>query len=163
MSGPLSPKPTYQSEEAQEILQLALLQRSDGGELSRTQLLEMAEELEIPLDILRAAEQNWLERQEESSQRLAFERDRWVLLKQQVGQYAIANSFLVLLNLAMDRSLSWSLYVLLLWGMGLSLKLWQTAQTTGGAYERAYGRWQRRHQIKSAGKKLWRQLQRAFD
>ncbi|MEO0947763.1 MAG: 2TM domain-containing protein [Cyanobacteria bacterium J06641_5] len=163
MSGPLSPKPTYQSEEAQEILQLALLQRSDGGELSRAQLLEMAEELEIPMDILQVAEQNWLERQEESSQRLAFERDRWALLKQQVGQYAIANGFLVLLNLAVDRSLSWSLYVLLLWGMGLSLKLWQTAQTTGNAYERAYSRWQRRRQLKSAGQKLWRSLQRAFD
>ena len=163
MSGPLSPKPTYQNEEVQEILQLALLQRSDGGEVSRAQLLEIAEELDIPLDILQAAERDWLERQAESGQRQDFERDRWILLKQQIGQFAIANGFLVLLNLAMDRSLSWSLYVLLLWGMGLSLKLWQTAQTTGNAYERAYGRWQRRRQIKSAGQKLWQRLQRALD
>lgn len=163
MSGSHSPKPTYQSEEVQEILQLALLRRSDGGELSRAQLLEMAEELEIPFEILQAAERDWLDRQAEVSQRQAFERDRWIQLKQQIGQFAIANSFLVLLNLAIDRSLSWSLYVLLLWGMGLSLKLWQTAQTTGDRYERAYSRWQRRRQLQSSAKKLWQRLQRALD
>ena len=159
---PHPPKTPYQTEEVQEILQLALLHRSDGGELSRAQLLEMAVELDIPPEALQAAEQEWLAQQVVEQERLAFERARWSNLKQQIGQYAIVNGFLVLLNLSISHNLSWSLYVLLSWGMGLSLKIWKTAQTHGEDYERSYESWQRRRQIKRSAQKLWTRVQRVL-
>lgn len=160
---PRSPKSIYQTEEVQEILQLALLRCSDGGELSRAQLLEMAVELDIPPETLQAAEQDWLAREAAEQERQAFERVRWGKLKQQIGQYAIVNSFLVLLNLSISHELSWSLYVLLSWGMGLSLKIWKTAQTQGDDYERAYDDWQRRRQLKHSAQKLWTRLRQAIE
>ncbi len=160
---PRPPKATYQPEEVQEILQLALVQRSEGGELTREQLIEMAVELDIPLEALQAAERDWLAREAEDRDRREFERARWSNLKQQIGQFAIANGFLVLLNLAISNNLSWSLYILLLWGMGLSLKIWKTAQIHGDDYERAYANWQRRRQLRHSARKLWTRVQRALE
>jgi len=51
------------------------------------------------------------------------------------GNCVIVNSFLVLLNLVSAGGLSWSLYIVLFWGLGLGLDTWNTYQYTGEEYE----------------------------
>jgi hypothetical protein len=68
-------------------------------------------------------------------------------LKENLVKYSIVNSFLVLLNLASTHNLSWSLYILLAWGLGLSLQAWKTYQTSGEEYEQAFQRWRVKQQL----------------
>ena len=51
----------YASEEAQQILQIAIAKETEGGELTRTQLMEIAAELNIAPETLMSAEREWLD------------------------------------------------------------------------------------------------------
>ncbi|TAG97316.1 MAG: hypothetical protein EAZ18_03230 [Oscillatoriales cyanobacterium] len=138
----------YGSEDAQAILQIAIAQKEENGELSRVQLFEIAAELGISEQDIAAAEQQWLANRGESSQKLAFNNYRRRKLQKNVTKYAIVNTFLVLLNLAGgSHELSWSLFILLTWGLGLSLNAWNVYQTQGEDYEEAFQRWRLKKQV----------------
>jgi 2TM domain len=137
----------YGSEDAQAILQIAIAQKQENGELSRVQLFEIASELGISEQDIVAAEQQWLANRGESSQKLAFNNYRRRKLQKNVTKYAIVNTFLVLLNLAGSHELSWSLFILLTWGLGLSLNAWNVYQTQGEDYEEAFQRWRLKKQV----------------
>ncbi len=137
----------YGSEDAQGILQIAIAQKAENGELSRVQLFEIAAELGISEQDIAAAEQQWLANRGESSQKLAFNNYRRRKLQKNVTKYAIVNTFLVLLNLAGSHELSWSLFILLTWGLGLSLNAWNVYQIQGEDYEEAFQRWRLKKQV----------------
>jgi hypothetical protein len=139
--------PSYSQEDVQQILHLALARQEQSGEMTRAQLLEIAEDLGITPDALQAAEKEWLARQSEFQQRQVFDTYRLSKLKENLVKYSIVNSFLVLLNLASTHNLSWSLYILLAWGLGLSLQAWKTYQTSGEEYEQAFQRWRVKQQL----------------
>ncbi|MEZ2236526.1 2TM domain-containing protein [Microcoleus sp.] len=137
----------YGSEDAQAILQIAIAQKQENGELSRVQLFEIAAELGISEQDIVAAEQQWLAHRGESTEKLAFNAYRRRQLQKNVTKYGIINTFLVLLNLAGNHELSWSLFILLTWGLGLSLNAWNVYQTEGDDYEQAFGRWRLKKQV----------------
>lgn len=137
----------YGSEDAQAILQIAIARRQDEGELSRVQLFEIAAELGISEQDIVAAEQQWLANRGEFSEKLAFNGYRRGKLQKNVTKYGIINTFLVLLNLAGSHELSWSLFILLGWGLGLSLNAWNVYQTEGEDYEQAFQRWRLKKQV----------------
>ena len=138
----------YHQEDIQQILQLAIARQDHQGEaLSYAQLVEIATELGISAEHLQAAEQEWLVRQDQWQEQRAFNAYRQSKLQQHFGKYIITNSFLVPLNLAMTDHLSWSLYILLGWGLGLSLNAWKTYQAQGDEYEKAFQIWRRKHQL----------------
>jgi len=56
----------------------------------------------------------------------------------------------VLLNLVSAGGLSWSLYIVLFWGLGLGLDTWNTYQYTGEEYERDFQKWHRQHLLKQS-------------
>ncbi|HAT14117.1 MAG TPA: hypothetical protein DCS91_11580, partial [Microcoleaceae bacterium UBA11344] len=66
----------YGSEDAQAILQIAIAQKEENGELSRVQLFEIAAELGISEQDIVAAEQQWLANRGEVQEKLAFNRYR---------------------------------------------------------------------------------------
>ncbi|MGL5058465.1 MAG: 2TM domain-containing protein [Microcoleus sp.] len=137
----------YTSEDAQAILQLAIARREEAGELSRVQLFEIAAELGISETDILAAEQQWLVNRGEFQEKLAFNRYRRGKLRKNVIKYGIINTFLVLLNLVGSHELSWSLFILLTWGLGLALNAWNVYQTEGEEYEKAFGRWRLKKQV----------------
>lgn len=139
---------TYHQEDIQQILQIALARRADDEEFSREQLLEIAAELEISPECLHSAEQEWLAQKGELQKRQAFNIQRHRKLQQRFGNYAIVNSFLVMLDLVSGGGVSWSLYVVLFWGLKLGLDGWNTFQTKGEDYERAFQKWNRQHQLR---------------
>ena len=49
----------YVSENAQQILQIAIAKETEAGELTRTQLMEIAAELNISSETMQLAEQEW--------------------------------------------------------------------------------------------------------
>ncbi|MGE5659656.1 MAG: 2TM domain-containing protein [Actinomycetota bacterium] len=138
---------TYGSEDAQAILQLAIARRQEVGELSRTQLFEIAAELGISPEDVVAAEQEWLTHSAEDREKQVFNSYRRNKLRKNFVKYGIVNSFLLLFNLVSMGGLSWSLYILLAWGLGLSLTAWNTYQIEGEEYEQAFQRWRLKKQF----------------
>ncbi len=138
----------YTQEDIQQILHIAIAQQVDTGEFSREQLLEIAAELGISPQLLQIAEQEWQQQQSLQRQRQDFDTYRRHYLRQSGIKYLIVNSFLVGLNALMGFSTPWSLYVLLFWGLGLSLKTWKVYASRGEDYERAFQQWYRRHQLR---------------
>jgi hypothetical protein len=139
---------SYPQEDAQQILQLAIARQAESEALTRAQLVEIAEEMDIDPEMLRSAEQEWLTRQNESKERQAFDHYRQSQFQQQLTRYTIVNIFLVALDLSTHPNLSWSLYVVLGWGLAVALKGWRAYCRTGEDYEQEFRRWSRQQQLK---------------
>lgn len=140
----------YHQEDIQQILQIAIARQAYEGEFTREQLLEIAAELEISPECLQVAEKEWLIQQSDNQRRQEFNQSRRKKLQKRLGKYAISNSFLFLLDLVSGGGISWSLYILLFWGLFLGLDVWNIYQAQGEDYERAFKNWQRQHQIKQS-------------
>lgn len=139
---------SYDQEDIQQILNIAIARQVHKGEFSREQLLEIAAELEISSECLQAAEREWLAQQSGIQKRQEFNLYRRGKLQKRFGNYLIFNSFFVLLNLVGAGELSWSLYILLFSGLGLGLDTWNTYLSHNQDYERAFQKWHRQHQLK---------------
>ncbi|HBE59859.1 MAG TPA: hypothetical protein DDW56_20820 [Cyanobacteria bacterium UBA11366] len=138
---------SYRSEEIQQILNLAIARQASGEDFSRSQLVEIAAELGISPEKLDLAEKEWLLQQEAQQKHREFNIYRRRQLQQSFAKYVIVNGFLVAINLLSAGSLSWSLYILLFWGLGLGLRTWSTYQLEGDEYEQAFQKWYRKQQI----------------
>lgn len=138
---------TYSQEQVQQILNLAIEQQAYEGEFSHEQLVEIAEELGISQIALSHAAQSLKTQQGELVRRQSFDQYRQINLRKKAGRFAIANSSLILLNTLMGFSFPWSLYIALLWGLRLGLNAWNVYHTGDEAYEQAFRRWERKHQL----------------
>ena len=153
---------SYSQEDIQEILQLAIANHHTDDELSREQLWEIASELDISNAVIQSAERNWLERKAVNRQRQAFDLHRRQKFKQKVTKFAIINTFLVSLNFIAVGTVSWSLYILLFWGLGSALNGWKAYQSQGEAYEREFQRWSFQNEVKQTVATVWTKLQKAW-
>ena len=153
---------SYNQEQIQQILQIAIARQTDDTEFTREQLLEIASELEISPECLQVAEQQWLAKQGEIQKRQDFNRYRRTKLQQQAGKYTVINSFLMLLNIVNAGQLSWSLYIALFWGLGLGLNALNTFQSGGEDYEKAFQRWYRQYQLKQSLTTVWDKVLKAW-
>ena len=153
---------SYTQEDVQQILQLAIARQAYQGELSREQLWEIAAELEIDTQSMQAAEQDWLQYKSLEKKRQAFDLYRRDKLKQKATKYLIVNAFFIFLNLITASTLSWSLYILLLSGLVLSLDTWKTLQSKGEAYEQAFQHWNFKQEMKNSMGSLWEKLKKAW-
>jgi hypothetical protein len=153
---------TYTQEEVQQILHLAIAQGSEREELSREQLWEIATELEIDGATLQKAELDWLNGRFLDKKRQEFNLYRREVLKNKAIRYAIVNGFLLTIDLIAGGGLSWSMYILLFWGIGLSLATWRTFQSRGDAYEQAFQKWNLKNEMKQSMIVLWNKLKKAW-
>ncbi|WP_204141485.1 2TM domain-containing protein [Halomicronema sp. CCY15110] len=139
---------SYQSEDAQAILQIAIARHTEDGELTRSQLFEIADELGIAPTTLREAEQQWALQQQESVELAEFNQYQQQCFQSHLVRFAIINSVLLILNWMAADTLSWALYILVFWGAGLSLQAWQTYWPNEQQYRNRFEKWRRREQIK---------------
>ncbi|MGQ4647319.1 2TM domain-containing protein [Lyngbya aestuarii] len=146
---------SYKQEEIQQILNLAIAHQVEGGDFSHEQLVEIAAELCISTESLQLAQQEWLVQQKDQQKRDQFNSYRHRKLQRNFGKYLIVNIFLVCLNLLTSGQLSWSLYILLFWGLGLGLSAWSTYQSEGEEYQRSFQKWQRQQQLKQVANSLY--------
>lgn len=153
---------SYSQEDIQEILHLAIANHPTDEELSRAQLWEIAAELDIDNSMIQAAEKSWLEQKVIDRQRNAFNLVRRQKFQQKLTKYAIINTFLVSFNFILVGTLSWSLYILLFWGLGVALSGWKAYQSSGEEYERAFQRWCFQNDIKQTVSSVWTKVQRSW-
>lgn len=138
---------TYNEESIQQILKIAMSRQGQSGDLTRSQLQEIADELGISEDNLIAAEQDWDIQQQEREDRQDFNAYRHLQLHQGLVRCLVISLFLVLSNLIMNHRISWSVYPIMVWSFFLSLQAWRTYQQEGEDYDRAFRRWKLGQQI----------------
>lgn len=154
---------SYSQEDIQQILQIAIANHYTEEELSRQQLWEIAAELDLSNATIQAAERNWLEKKVIDRQRHAFDLHRRQKFKQKFTKYAIINTFLISFNLIAVGTVSWSLYVLLFWGLGIALSGWKAYQSQGEEYERAFQRWSFQNEVKQTVATVWTKFQQVWE
>lgn len=140
----------YRQEDAYQILQLAIARQTQSDELTRLQLLEIADEIGISRDDLMLAEQEWLSRKGQDQERSAYNQYRRHRWQRHAMRYLIVNAFLALLAWSTTGGLSWSIYILFGWGMLLALDAWNAYQTQGFVYEQAFEIWRRKRWLKQS-------------
>jgi 2TM domain len=138
----------YSAEDAQRILQIAIARDTESGELSRTQLLEIAAELGIAAETLRSAEQEWLALKDQSQEQKLFHDHRLQRFQHHLVRYGIINGFFVAIDLLLGGGLGFSLYIALIWGMFVALHGWRTYQTSGYRYQQDFEKWRRNRLVK---------------
>ncbi|WP_319419692.1 2TM domain-containing protein [Pleurocapsa sp. FMAR1] len=153
---------SYSQDDIQQILNIAIARHHTHEELSRQQLWEIASELDISNAIIQAAEKDWLEQKIVDRQRHTFNLYRRQNFKQKLTKFAIVNIFLVSLNIIAAGSLTWSLYILLFWGLGVALNGWRAYQTQGEEHERAFQRWSFQNEVKQTVSTVWTKLQKTW-
>jgi hypothetical protein len=158
----LRPPDFYSQEDVQHILNIAIAKKTDQGELSRSQLWEIASELAIDGESLVSAELDWLNSKVLDQKREEFNRFRQDQLRQKAVRYLIISSFLIVLNLLSAHALTWALYGLLILGLPLALEAWKTWQTQGESYEIAFQRWKIKNEVKQSITTFWNRLQRVW-
>ncbi|PAX57164.1 2TM domain-containing protein [Brunnivagina elsteri] len=142
----------YSQEDIQQILHLAIARQvdNDDREFSYEQLLEIANELEIAPESLKIAETDWLSKQSETQQRLAFDEFRQKRFQKRLGNYAIFNGFLIFVDFIGGFTISWSLYPLSFFILIIGLEAWNIFNAKGEDYEIAFQKWNRRHMMKKS-------------
>ncbi|MEO1352230.1 MAG: 2TM domain-containing protein [Cyanobacteria bacterium J06635_15] len=140
----------YASEEAQEILQIAIAKQTESGELSRGQLSEIASELGISDDDLWAAEQEWINHKGEMQEQATFNQYRRQRFQHHLIRYLVTNGFLVLIDLLLGGGIQLSLFILLVWGIGLALHAWQTFWPSRIRYDEDFQKWQRKKRLRQS-------------
>jgi hypothetical protein len=147
-----SPLRSYSQEDVQQILTIALAQQPDEATaLSYTQLLEIAEELNISPSALKVAEDKWLTQQGATQKRQEFDAYRLAQLQNKLGTYVIINISLFSLNWLTGLGVPWSLYIAIALGMKLGLEAWNFYyRRQGSAYDRAFQNWQRKQKIQKS-------------
>ncbi|WP_072621268.1 2TM domain-containing protein [Spirulina major] len=152
----------YQSDDIQQILQLAIARNDREGEFTRTQLLEIAEELEIPLTCLEAAEQDWRLSRLETEKRQEFDRYRFAQFRHKAVKYMILAGFFMSLDLLSGGGLGWSRYLVVVLVTLSVLGGWKIFQPKGPAYERELAQWESRRQLQQTLNTAWQSIRSFF-
>ncbi|ELS00352.1 hypothetical protein Xen7305DRAFT_00000520 [Xenococcus sp. PCC 7305] len=152
----------YTTEDIQHILQIAIARQGEDDQLTRKQLWEIAEELDLDPQTIQAAETDWLQLKTIQEKHLAFDRYRHDCFKQKLVKYLIINAFLVAINFLVLNFTPWSIFILLLWSPAIALSAWKTFHLQGDEYERAFQRWDFQNEVKKTVNNLWQRLYKAW-
>ncbi|NES99551.1 MAG: 2TM domain-containing protein [Sphaerospermopsis sp. SIO1G2] len=109
---------TYNSQEMQQILDVAF-QRQQQGEFTQEQIIEIASELGVSEEALKAAEKVWLMKQFEVKKQQMSNYQKRQEFRSHLISFIVINAFLILLNLFTSPDYFWAIFPLLGWGIGL--------------------------------------------
>lgn len=141
----------YPAEDAQQILQIAIARQTESGELSRGQLLEIAEELGIASETLLAAEQEWQLRKFELADQKLFDQQRRQRFQHGLSRFVILGGLSLGFSTLVAHWLIWPIYFIFgPWGIKLAWDAWRIYQPNEYSYSQEFERWRRRKQMKRA-------------
>lgn len=146
---------SYTQTEIRQILEIALSRQIQSPSLTRKQLWELSAELGIDLIAIQEAEKNWLEQKTIKLQKREFNLYRRQELTAKIIRFAFINAIMIMIDWFTIHHLSWSLYLIVIWGLGLGLDCWKTTQTRGDEYEQAFQSWRVRQELKSSLSTIW--------
>ncbi|HSM80793.1 MAG TPA: 2TM domain-containing protein [Nodosilinea sp.] len=147
----------YEAEDAQQILSLAIARQTESGALSRSQLLEIADELGLSAADITAAEREWDIKKYELADQQLFDSQRRQRFHHGLSQFVISGSFLLLFLVLTGGVGFWGGLVKFLlylsvapWGLKLSWDAWRIYRPNEYGYRKEFERWRRKQQLKRA-------------
>ncbi|TVQ09141.1 MAG: hypothetical protein EA368_10180 [Leptolyngbya sp. DLM2.Bin27] len=152
----------YPAEDAQQILSLAIARQTESGELSRTQLLEIADELGISADLITAAEREWDVKKYELADQKLFDSQRRQRLHHDLAQFLIIGGGVLVFQLVTGGWLwNWLIYITFgPWALQIAWDAWRIYRPNEYSYRKEFQRWRRKQQMKRAVggvvRRLWR-------
>ncbi|NJK60596.1 MAG: Pr2TM family membrane protein [Oscillatoriales cyanobacterium SM2_1_8] len=142
---------TYSDQEVQEILQRALARRAQGSDrLSRERVQEIAAELGVSEAEYCQAEQEWQRQRGENQLAQTFATQKRRRFRDGLVRFAIVNAFLMSLDFWGHHRLSWSVYPLLGWGLGMALDAWVTFNPQNPTYQKQFTAWKEQYERERA-------------
>jgi hypothetical protein len=137
----------YDEDQVTQILRHALSSRSPNPQkLSREQVGEIAAELGVSREEFLAAEQKWRSQEFQNTELVKFDTYKQQKFRDGVLKYAIVNAFLISINLFSSGNVTWAVYPLMFWGIGIALDAWATYQKDSSEYAKQFEKWQRKQQ-----------------
>ncbi len=136
-------------EDVDEILKLAL-RRQDGsdGDL-RGRLTVAAQELGISDQDLKAAETEYLRNKADTQEFLEFKNRQRRELREHVFAYFIVNALLVAINLFTSGKLTWAVWPILGWGIGLAFHAWAALNSDSESFQEEFEQFRRKQARKN--------------
>lgn len=150
----------YASEDAQQILQIAIAKETESGDLTRIQLAEIASELNIAPETLWSAEREWIALQSESAQQQLFNQQRRQVFQGHLVRYGIVVGFLGLLSFPFSWIGPFATFVAIGWGIPLTLHGLNAYKTSGYRYQKEFEKWNRKRRVKQTVRSLFNRLLR---
>jgi hypothetical protein len=147
----------YPAEDAQQILSIAMARQVDSGELSRAQLLEIAEELGISAETLAEAEREWDVKKYEIADQRQFDRERKQRFQHGLSRFCFLTGFWLVILIVAGGGGFWAfaakffLYLLSApWGLKLAWDWWRIYRPNEYSYTKEFQRWRRKQQMRRA-------------
>lgn len=132
---------TYSEEQVDQILRYALAKRTNGQNLTKQQIYEIASDMGVSETDFLSAVQEWQSKQVVRKEQVEFDKYKKKSFQSNLLKFGIVNSFLVALNLFTSGSIGWAIYPLLFWGLAVALDAWVTYQTESEEYEKQFQKW----------------------
>lgn len=139
----------YTHDEAEQILRIAVRQEveqpdgSGAAGVSEEALLRMASELGLSPEAVRAAAARYKGERSEVEERRLFNRHRRGEWMSHLISYVGANGCMMALDLWLSHRLTWSIWPLFVWGIGMMIHTGQTFVHTDET-EAEFEKWQDR-------------------
>ncbi len=133
---------TYSEEQVDQILRYALAKRTNGQNLTKQQIYEIAADMGISEADFLASVQEWQSQQGTRQEKAEFDIYVKKIFRANFLKFAIVNAFLIALNLLTSGRIGWALYPLIFWGLAVALDAWVTYQTDSDEYEKKFRKWQ---------------------
>ncbi len=141
---------TYSEEQVDQILRYALAKRTNGQNLTKQQIFEIASDMGVSEADFLVSVQEWQAKQSIRQEQVEFDKYKKKSFKASLLKYAIVNSFFVAFNLLTSGGLGWAIYPLIFWGLAVALDAWVTYQPESEEYTKQFQKWlnkQKRDQL----------------
>lgn len=125
-------------EDVDEILMLALRRQDTADGDLRRRLTSSAQELGISDEDLKQAEVEYLKNKAETKEFLEFKDRQRRELKEHVFAYVIVNALLVAINWFTSGGLTWVVWPILGWGVGLAFHAWSALNSDSESFQEEF-------------------------
>lgn len=139
----------YSNVEVEQILKIALQKRQNNDSISADNIYEIAKELNIDKSPVQSAINDFENNIDINKLREEFVKKRRKRFFEHLTTFCAVNSFLVILNLLTSHTISWSVFPLLGWGLGLFLNAMSTLVYKEEDFQKFYLNLQRKRSKKN--------------
>ena len=131
-------------EDVDEILKLALRRQDGSVQDLRGRLAVAAQELGISDEDLETAENEYLSNKADTREFIEYKRRRRRELREHVFSYVIVNAMLVAVNWISSGKLTWAVWPILGWGVGLAFHAWATLNSDSESFQDEFEQFRRK-------------------
>ncbi|WP_158409118.1 2TM domain-containing protein [Fimbriimonas ginsengisoli] len=130
---------SYTDSEAEQILRLAA--NHSTGAIDKSRLLQMADELGLSHEAVQLAEQQVIAERTAIAERTEFDVQHRKAFFSHLTSYLVSCGGMVLFNLVTDHHITWAIWPIIGWGIGIAFHIHETFAKGSEDYEEEFQKW----------------------